>query len=109
MVVKVDDQRVFERFMARFPTKFKDSRNDFGSNVFLRDISADGVRIASRERLFPKDSIDLLVDLPDGHNPMSLKGRVMWIKGVDSNSWEAGLKFNKVNLMSTHRIFKFCQ
>ena len=32
-----NERRIFDRFQSRFPTKFKDSRGDFGNDVFLRD------------------------------------------------------------------------
>ena len=109
MVVSVDDRRVFERIMARFPTKFKHTRNGYGTDVFLRDISAEGAKIISKEELSVDDKIDLLVDLPDKHEPVRLRGRVIWAKTVGANTWDAGVAFEKINFMKTQRIFKFCQ
>ena len=109
MFVQVDDRRVFDRFMARFPVKFSNSREDFGSNVFLRDVSAEGAKIASKHSIFVNDKIDLLVELPDGHEPLSLNGRVVWTRKSNPANWDAGVKFDKVDLMDTQRIYKFCQ
>jgi len=103
------DRRVFERFTARFPVKLKDARADFGTNVFLRDVSADGARIATNEQPILNDKIDILVKVPDGFDPMPLSGRVAWIKDAGVSSWEAGLQFETPRLMSTQRLFKFCQ
>ena len=50
-----EERRIFERFSARFPVKFKDAREDYGSDVFLRDASAQGIRIMTKERFFLDD------------------------------------------------------
>lgn len=106
--VETDDRRVFDRFTARFPVKFKDGREDFGQGVFLRDASAQGVRLVSRQKLFLHDDVSLLVSLPDGHNPLNLNGQVMWSKTKSPGVWEVGVKFHKIKLMSIQRLFKFC-
>ena len=109
MLVQVDDRRVFDRFTARFPVKFKDSNDDFGSNVFLRDVCAQGAKIVSKERVYVNDKVELLVELPDGHAPMALNGSVVWARGINPITWDAGIKFDKVDLKSTRRIYKHCQ
>ena len=73
-----NERRTFDRFQARFPTKFKDTRGDFGNDVFLRDASANGVNILTKDSLFLNDRIALEVELPDGNDPLVLSGRVMW-------------------------------
>ena len=101
------DHRLFERFSSRFPTKFKDSRSDYGDNVFLRDASASGARITTNERFFLEDHVALEVELPDGQEPMVLSGRVVWAKFVNSSLWDVGLQFPQVSFMKMHRLFKF--
>lgn len=103
----VQDNRVFERFSARFPTKYEYSSKDYGTNVFLRDASAQGVRIASQEKLFKNDHVTLLVQLPDGFDPLALRGQVVWTEEKSSQLWEAGIRFHKVNLMEIQRLFKY--
>ena len=101
------ERRVFERFSARFPAKFKDSRNGYGSDVFLRDASASGVRIMTRERMFLDDRVALEVEVPDGGAPMVLNGTVVWNRPANSSLWDVGLEFPKVQFMKMQRIFKF--
>jgi len=103
----VKEQRLFERFGARFPAKYEHSRDDYGTNVFLRDASAQGARITTKERIFKNDNISLLVNLPDGFDPMVLHGKVMWAQEKSPNLWEAGLRFHQVRLMEAQRIFKY--
>ncbi len=107
MTSTVDDRRIFERYSAKFPTKFKDSRQDYGSDVFLRDASATGVRIVSKERFFLNDRLSLEVKLPDRSDPMVLNGTVVWQKLLDSSMWEIGLEFPQVRLMQMQHLMRF--
>ena len=109
MVVQVDDRRIFDRFTARFPVKFQNSRDSYGSNVFLRDFSADGAKIVTKRTIFINDSIDLVIELPDGHDPLTVSGKIVWAKKTNPASWDAGLKFDRVKFMQTQRVYKFCQ
>ena len=103
-----NERRIFDRFQAHFPTKFKDARGDFGNDVFLRDASANGVNILTKERLLFNDSISLEVELPDGNDPLLLSGRVMWSKpAAGSSMWDIGLQFDKVALMKMQRLYKY--
>ena len=101
------ERRIFDRFPARFPAKFKDTREDFGRNVFLRDASASGANIISRDRMFLDDRVALEVELPDGSTPLPLHGRVVWSKPTNTSMWDIGLQFDEVNFMKIQRLFKF--
>lgn len=100
------DRRIFERFPARFPVRFKDSRNDYGTSVVLRNASAGGIAIFTKERLCINDSVTLDVELPDCRMPLTLRGQVVWIKCEDSGAWDAGIKFHKVDLVNLSRLYK---
>lgn len=101
-----NDNRLFERFLARFPVKFQHSEQDYGTNVFLRDASAQGAKFSTSERVYVKDSVSLLVKLPDGGDPLSLNGRVVWVKEKFPNLWDAGLQFHKANFMQLQRMYR---
>jgi hypothetical protein len=101
------ERRIFDRFSARFPAKFKDTRGDFGRDVFLRDASATGANIVARDRMFFNDQVSLEVELPDSSEPLILSGRVVWSKPTATSMWDIGLQFNEVNFMKIHRIFKY--
>lgn len=101
------EHRLFERFSARFPVKFQHTRSDYGTDVFLRDASARGVKISTKERVFLNDSVSLQVKLPDGSEPVTLNGRVVWLQSKSPTFWEAGVELHKINLMEMQRIFKF--
>lgn len=102
----IRDQRVFQRFPARFPVRFKHSRDDYGTDVFLRDASAQGLKVTTKKRMFLHDSISLLVNLPDDKAPLTLNGRIVWTKTKGLDLWDVGIEFHKINFMNLHRIFK---
>ncbi len=101
------EHRLFERFSARFPVKYRHTRSEYGSDVFLRDASARGVRISTRERLFLNDSVSLEVKVPDGSEPLTLNGRVVWMQTKSPTLWDAGVELHEINLMEMQRIFKY--
>ena len=102
-----EDRRLFDRFEARFPVKFQEANDDFGEDVFLRDASADGLRLATSRRLPLNERVDLLVSLPDGQAPLDLHGRIIWANETDSRKWEIGLRLDETRLMRMHRLYKF--
>jgi len=104
-----EERRIFERFSARFPVKFKDTRDDYGDEVFLRDASASGARIMSKERFFLEDQLSLEVELPDGGEPMILSGRVVRVKSLDLSLWDIGMQFPQVNFLKMQRLFRLTQ
>ena len=104
-----EDQRIFDRFTARFPAKFEDSRNDFDSEVSLRDMSAQGARLITHQRLHVNDYVSVQIKVPDGHTQLNLTGQIVWVKNQGFNLWEAGLKFHKISFMGLQRLFQFCQ
>ena len=103
------ERRIFERFSARFPVKFKDARENYGSNVFLRDASAEGIRISTKERFFLDDQLALEVELPDGGEPLVLSGTVVWVKFLNLSLWEIGVQFPQVNFIKMQRLFKLTE
>ena len=100
------DRRIFERFVSKYPARFKNNAEDFGITVFLRNISGSGAKLICRERLNLFDSIAVEVKLPDGKPPLLLQGKVVWIKSKESSYlWEIGVKFHEIRLMHLSRIF----
>jgi len=105
----IEDRRVFERFDARFPARLMDSSEDFGEKIYLSNASARGVKLQSKERFSVNEHIDLEVSLPDGQDPMIIRGEVVWFQGKGDNEWEVGIKFDKIDLMRVMRLYKFVE
>ena len=75
--------------------------------MFLRDASASGLQLLTRERMFFNDRVALEVELPDGTPPIALNGRVVWTKPNGVNMWDVGVEFDDIQLMKIQRLFKF--
>lgn len=103
------ERRIFDRFTAWFPAKVKDSRDEFGTNIYLRNASASGAKFISKERFYLNDSLSLEVKLPDGKNPMNLRGQIVWARRSDPTTWDIGLKFHQIGLVHLSRLYKFCE
>ena len=104
----MEDRRIFERFLARFPVRFKDNRKGYGANVSLRNACAQGAKITTKEQLYLNDSVTLEVELPDCKEPMTLKGQVVWVTNDDESGMrDVGLKFHTIDLVHMSRLYKF--
>jgi hypothetical protein len=103
------DRRLCGRFVSRFPAKFKDARDDFGEKIYLRNFSAGGIKITTRERLYINDGVILEVMLSDERGPMIFRGEIVWVRNRDPEIWDAGLKFYKVVLMDMWRLSEFVE
>jgi len=109
MPPELKDQRVFDRFMAGLPVRLRSYSEGKQSEGFLRDISASGAKIvASQEPAVVNSEIEVFVELPDGHAPVPLKGQVLWTRNINSDIWNLGVKFSKIDLMGKARLMKFC-
>ena len=104
-----EERRIFERFSARFPAKFKDTKEDYWKEVFLQNASAQGMCIRSRERYFLNDQIALDVALPDGGDPMVLNGSVVWVKLENLSMWDLGVQFPQIEFLKLQRLFKLTE
>ena len=103
---RTEDNRVFDRFSARFPAKLKDSREDYGENIQVRDASAEGLRIFSKERFYLNDSVALEIKLPQNKHPLNLHGEVVWARQMESDVWDIGLRFHHINLFVMSRLYE---
>ena len=100
------EKRIFERFPARFPARLKDSKDDFGSRIFLRNVSAQGAKVSTMDRFFLKDHLAVEIELP-GDEYFTLTGHVVWAFRHENNIWDFGLMFHTINLLHMSRLLKY--
>ena len=105
--MNAEEQRTFERFPAVFPARFKGSDEEFGMKVFLRDASAEGGKILSREIFSLNDRVSIEIKLPDNPLPLDLAGKVVWGKRHQENLWDYGLQFAHIDLVKLARLYNF--
>ena len=100
------ENRIFERFSARFPARLKDSNHEFGSRIFLRNVSAQGAKISTMDRFFLKDNLAVEIELP-GNEYVTLAGQVVWAFRHENNIWDFGLMFHTINLLHVSRLLTY--
>ena len=105
--MQLTERRLFDRFPVSFPTRFRDTSYDYGTDVFLKDVCGMGLRMRTRQKLFLDDIVSLDVQMPDGLDPVQLNGRVRWIHQVSAQLWEVGVEFHKVDFMRMHRLVHY--
>ena len=101
-----EEKRIFERFPARFPARLKDSKDEFGNRIFLRNVSAQGAKISTTDRFFLKDDLAVEIELP-GDEYFTLRGQVVWAFRHENNIWDFGLMFPVINLLHMSRLLKY--
>ena len=105
---KVDDRRLFDRFHARFPAKVKDSRETFGHSLSLRDASAQGAKFHSHEPFNLREHLTIEIKIPDGTEPLVLRGDVVWVHELSAADWEIGLKFREIRFSRLAHLYESC-
>ncbi len=78
-------------------------------DVFLRDASAQGVKLTTTHQMLLHDSVSLTIELPNGCEPMTLTGRVVWTRKKTETSWDVGIQFHVMHLMGMQRMFRLVE
>lgn len=101
------ERRLFERIDVKFPLKINSKDSAFDAETYLRDISAGGAKIITRQKLETDKEINCWVSVPDGCEPLHFYGRVAWLRNVGKDIWDAGICFKDIRLMDCHRLLKY--
>lgn len=104
--VPLEDRRIFDRRNYSSLLRFSVGAKDVKGEGVVKNISASGAAFITKNRLRPKDPVEIWIDVPDGRNPIHKTGQVVWAKENLVDACEAGVKFDSVGLMSLSRIFK---
>ena len=69
------------------------SRDDiFALEVQSCDISPTGVRIVSPQMLRPNAQVELVIKRGP-NDELRLSGKIIWVKKIDTQAWQAGISF----------------
>jgi len=105
--LETEDRRMFERLAARFPARYRDASGTYGTDVFLMDVSATGLRATTNQKFFIDDVISVEIKLPNSSKPLMLNGRVRWVRRAIDDLWETGVEFHRVNFMHINRLVRY--
>ena len=104
-----EDKRIFERKDFNSILRFKSEKTDKNGEGIARNISASGMSFITKQKIRPRQALELWIGVPDGRNPVHKTAEVVWAKENLVNTYEAGVKFDSVGLMELSRIFKDLQ
>lgn len=99
----MDDNRVFARINARFPLKFLDPVSGREGSADTVDISANGVGFITNEYLDIRTALEMWLQIPDQHEPLYLRGRVVW-SGNQAEAGRVGVRLDRAELMGLARV-----
>ena len=101
-----EDKRIFDRRNFNSLLKFKSQKRDISGEGMTRNVSASGAAFIVKERLNPKDRLELWIDVTDGQDPIYKNAEVVWSKENLVDTHETGVRFDSVGLLELSRIFK---
>jgi hypothetical protein len=102
----MEDQRIFERFEARFPLRFLNLSDNKEGQGRTQDISAKGVGIVTHEELKPNTPLELWLQIPDRGEPLYMRGEVVWSISQGIDEYRTGINLEKAELMGLSRVLR---
>lgn len=99
------------RFM-RFDALFEVFYNAFGTpngkqKSEVRDLSRDGIRLASSKNL-PKGSlIEIEMNIPGDNMPIFATGEVAWSARVTESKFQSGVRITKIESLDRARLLDY--
>lgn len=104
--VKMEDNRIFERFSANVPVRFLNLKDNSEGEAVSQDISAKGVGFVTKDALMPNTTLEMWLVIPDKAEPLYVRGEVVWSKPQIDQSYRTGVNLEKANLMGLSRVLR---
>ena len=93
------ERRGFERTQMRIPVIHQPWGRQRLGDAFSVDLSASGMQ-ALFDRNFRRNQwLQLWLVFPQRETPLRARGRVVWIRRKNEDTWRAGVEFDEVNLV----------
>jgi len=103
---KFQDRRIFDRFVAKFPVKFINLRENKESEAIIEDVSAKGIGFEANEEMQPRTPLEMWLKIPDKGEPLYTRGEVVWSRMVEPNKYRVGVNLEKADLMGLSRVLR---
>lgn len=101
-----EDHRIFDRFVAKFPLKLINLRENKECEAQVEDISAKGVGFTVKEKLQPRTPLEMWLKIPDRGEPLYTRGEVVWSMMVEPDKYRVGVNLEKADLMGLSRVLR---
>lgn len=98
----MDDRRIFERIVSKFPVRFLDPTNGKEGRAETFDISANGLGLVTDEPLNRATPLEFWLDIPDHHEPLYTRGEVVWADHTNPQQ-RLGIRLERAELMGLAR------
>ena len=96
----VKDRRIFARIPTALSIRFLASGEERECQGQTVDISANGIGLLNEERLSPQTSLEMWLELPNGHGTFYTRGEVVWSHFLaDEAKQRSGIRLEKAELM----------
>ena len=106
LMPKPKDRRLFARLKIEFSLKAKTDPKGKKIEGSVSDIGASGIGISTQIKFESPQIVELWLEIPDGHEPIHTKGKIVWSKESRPNIWRMGISFEEIDLISLSRIFR---
>jgi len=94
------DQRMFARIPISLPMRFLTPGQNKECKAETVDVSANGIGLVSKEKLSPRSSLEMWLDLPNSQTPFYTRGEVVWSRPFsEADKYRAGIHLERAELM----------
>ena len=95
------------RGKVNFPVRFKCEGSDEEGMGKMIDVSASGGGlIVTTEALRPGIRLELWLEIPDGRDPLYIRGIVVWTTMIEKDLYRVGVQFDEVDFMGISRVLR---
>lgn len=104
------ERRKFKRFDTYMSIKFKVAEPKKMRGICLsKDLSREGVKIATNEAIESGSLLDLEIDIPDDPKPVSTTGEIVWRRKLEDaeRSYEYGIRFVSMDPVDKFRVLDY--
>lgn len=103
---KMEDRRIFQRFIVSLPVKFLDLSAGKEGVAQACDISAKGIGLISNEELKPRSALEIWLQILGNGKPLYTRGVVVWSKQEAPNKYRLGINLEKADLIGLSRALR---
>jgi hypothetical protein len=119
------EQRKFVRVPTSFPVRYRfvspepGFRDEAVREGRTDNIGGGGLLLTGQvpsvdwitELLMENITLDIEIELPDGHKPAKAAARVAWLEAIDQNTevCQLGLTFREITAENQERIFRYVE
>lgn len=108
---KLVERRRFIRLRTPIDMSYVLPENGIINQTATKDISADGLRFETHDKVMKESSVlELKLNIPGAPNPIHAKGRVAWKKKVsleDAAPYDIGIELTEIEEDNKNTFLKF--